>query len=81
LLSEAKSHEQQGWNMVKNGLTDCCRFKFDHQRKVIDYEEKRQEGTIPFVHIEETNIKSMNLAIKLGFRKDRRVHWFEIQWS
>ena len=39
----------------------------------------RAQGTIPFVHIEETNIKSMNLAMKLGFRKDRRVHWFEIQ--
>lgn len=39
----------------------------------------RAQGRIPFVHIEETNIKSMNLAIKLGFRRDRRVHWLEIQ--
>ena len=39
----------------------------------------RQQGKIPYVHIEETNLKSMHLAMKLGFRSDRRVHWFEIQ--
>jgi 8-oxo-dGTP diphosphatase len=37
----------------------------------------RAEGEIPFVHIEEDNIKSMNLALKLGFLKDRRIHWFK----
>lgn len=39
----------------------------------------RQQGKVPFVHIEETNRKSLHLAMKLGFQKDRRVHWFEIQ--
>lgn len=39
----------------------------------------RQQGKIPFVHIEETNLKSLRLALKLGFQHDRRVHWFEIQ--
>ncbi len=39
----------------------------------------RKQGRIPFVQIEETNLKSMRLAGKLGFRKDRRVHWFEVQ--
>jgi len=35
----------------------------------------RQKGRIPFVHIEETNIKSLNLVKKLGFVFDRKVHW------
>ena len=39
----------------------------------------RKQGKIPFVHIEETNLKSIHLATKLGFQKDRRLHWFEIQ--
>ena len=34
-------------------------------------------GKVPFVHIEEENEKSMNLALKTGFRKDRRVHWIK----
>ncbi|MGD0236833.1 MAG: GNAT family N-acetyltransferase [Syntrophorhabdales bacterium] len=38
----------------------------------------RERKRIPFVHVEETNTKSMNLALKLGFRRDRRLHWFKI---
>lgn len=41
-VSGAKSRVQRGRNMVKEVLTDCCRFEFDHQRKVIDYEGKGQ---------------------------------------
>jgi len=39
----------------------------------------RRCGRIPFVHIEETNTASMALAAKLGFQRDRLVHWFEIE--
>ncbi|KPU42401.1 FR47-like protein [Oxobacter pfennigii] len=39
----------------------------------------RRIGKIPFVHIEEENDKSMNLALSLGFRKDRIVSWMEIE--
>jgi 8-oxo-dGTP diphosphatase len=42
-------------------------------------ERIRAAGRIPFVHIEETNTKSMALALKLGFRKDRRLRWFKIE--
>jgi len=34
-------------------------------------------GEVPYVHIEEENEKSMNLALKTGFRKDRRIHWIK----
>jgi 8-oxo-dGTP diphosphatase len=36
-------------------------------------------GEVPFVHIEENNIKSTNLAVKAGFRKDRRIHWIKLK--
>ena len=39
----------------------------------------REQGRIPFVQVEDTNTKSMNLALKLGFRKDRRIHWFKVK--
>ena len=39
----------------------------------------RDENKIPFAHIEEGNDKSMNLAIGLGFKKDKMVNWFEIE--
>jgi ribosomal protein S18 acetylase RimI-like enzyme len=39
----------------------------------------RERKRIPFVHVEETNTKSMSLALKLGFRRDRRLHWFKIK--
>lgn len=34
---------------------------------------------VPFVHIEEENINSMNLALKAGFKQDRRVHWYKLK--
>lgn len=37
----------------------------------------REEGQIPFVHIEESNVPSMTLARKIGFLPDRRIHWFQ----
>lgn len=39
----------------------------------------RDKNKIPFVQIEENNEKSMNLALRLGFTKDRLVNWFEIE--
>ena len=39
----------------------------------------REQGRLPFVQIEETNTKSMNLALNVGFRKDRKIRWFKIQ--
>lgn len=39
----------------------------------------RSYGKIPFVHIEEKNEKSMNLALSLGFKKDKTVNWFELE--
>jgi len=38
----------------------------------------RVKKKIPFVHIEESNIKSMNLTLKMGFLKDRIINWFGI---
>ncbi len=34
---------------------------------------------LPFVHIEEGNEKSMNLALNLGFERDKNVNWFELE--
>ncbi len=41
-LSGAKSRVQRGRHMVKNLLTECCQFEFDHQRKMIGYDGKGQ---------------------------------------
>lgn len=41
----------------------------------------RSMNKVPFVHIEENNRPSMNLALKTGFRKDRRIHWFQLERS
>lgn len=39
----------------------------------------REKGALPFVHIEEKNSKSMNLAKKLGFLEDRIITWFSVK--
>ncbi len=41
-LSAAKARVQRGRAMMKDMLLKCCRFEFDHQGKMIDYEAKDQ---------------------------------------
>lgn len=38
-----------------------------------------EQGELPFVHIEEDNYKSMNLALKAGFRKVGQIHWAKLK--
>lgn len=38
----------------------------------------RRTGEIPIVHIEEDNHQSMKLSLKMGFVKDRMIHWIKI---
>lgn len=38
-----------------------------------------EQGMLPFIHIEEDNKKSMNLALKVGFVKYRRIHWLKVK--
>lgn len=37
-----------------------------------------EQGKLPFVHIEEENEASMSIALKAGFKKDRRIHWIKL---
>ncbi len=39
-LSGAKSRVQRGRALLKGMLTECCRFEFDHQGRVTDYEKR-----------------------------------------
>jgi len=39
-ISGAKSRVQRGRAKIKQQLLECCRFEFDHQGKMIDFEEK-----------------------------------------
>ncbi|TCL65335.1 ribosomal protein S18 acetylase RimI-like enzyme [Hydrogenispora ethanolica] len=41
----------------------------------------RQEGQLPFLHIEEDNLPSMKLALGMGFVPDRRIHWLKLKSS
>ncbi len=42
-------------------------------------EQIRKKGKLPFAYIEEDNVKSINLILKLGFKKDKKIHWFGIK--
>jgi len=38
-----------------------------------------ERGEVPFLHIEEDNMKSIGLALKTGFRRDKRIHWIKLK--
>ena len=77
-LAWAMTHDDSAIGFL-HVLEAYRRQGFAYELTVYLIHQLRQQGKIPFVHIEETNLKSIHLAMKLGFRKDRRVHWFEIQ--
>lgn len=42
-------------------------------------EKLRNIGELPFAYVEETNLESMNILLKLGFKQNKRVHWFQLK--
>lgn len=78
LVAWAMTHDDSAMGFLH--VLDSHRRKgFAYDLTVYLIHELRKQGRIPFVQIEESNLKSINLAQKLGFQKDRRVHWFEIK--
>lgn len=61
-----------------NVLPDYRRKGYAYELTIAMIKELRESHEIPFVHIEEDNIKSMNLALKLGFINDRKVSWIKL---
>ncbi len=73
------------WIMTHDdGALGFFNVRKEHRRKGYGYsllteiiKRQRQQGKISFIHIEEDNVRSMNLARKIGFIRDRRVHWIK----
>jgi 8-oxo-dGTP diphosphatase len=42
-------------------------------------EKLRNRGELPFAYIVASNKRSIDLFLKLGFRKSNTIHWFEIK--
>lgn len=62
-----------------NVLKEYRRKGYGMELTVAMIKKLRELGEVPFVHIEMDNKKSMNLALQIGFTKDRIVNWFEIR--
>lgn len=58
-------------------LPDYQRKRYGYELSIAMIKRLREAGNIPFVHIEADNDPSMRLALKLGFIKERQVHWFK----
>lgn len=42
-LTATKSRVRRGKQMMKEMLTDCCRFEFDQRGRVVDYEQRGED--------------------------------------
>jgi 8-oxo-dGTP diphosphatase len=82
-----ESEKPVAWLMTQDdGSIGVLHVVEDYRGKSYAYDmticialEIRRKGGLPFVHIEEANTKAMNLARKVGFRRDRTLHWFKIR--
>lgn len=74
-----------GWAMTHddgaigflNILTEYRKRGYGYELTIAMIDKLREVRKIPFVHIEEDNDKSMSLALKTGFVKDRLIHWIK----
>jgi len=78
LVAWAMTHDD-GSIGVMNVLEPYRRKRYAYDLTVYLIQQLRAQGKIPYVHVEETNLISLDLAHKVGFRTDRRLHWFEIK--
>jgi 8-oxo-dGTP diphosphatase len=58
-------------------LKDYRRKGYAHSLTLSMIHKLREMGKLPFVHIEESNSKSMNLALKMGFTRYGRISWIK----
>ncbi len=80
LVAWAMTHDDSAIGFL-NVLEAYRRKGYANELMIYLIHQLRQHGRIPFAHIEDANIRSINLVMKVGFRTDRRVHWLEIQSS
>ncbi len=78
LVAWAMTHDDSSIG-VMNVLEPYRRKRYAFDLTVYLIHQVRALGKIPYVHVEETNVTSLALARKVGFRDDRRLHWFEIR--
>lgn len=60
-----------------NVLPEYRKKGYGHDLTIGIINRLRSLKKIPFVHIEEDNYKSMNLALKAGFVKYGNIHWMK----
>lgn len=58
----------------------------DYRRKGLGYgvtismiHNVRDSGGLPFANVLESNKRSINLLSKLGFKENKKIHWFQIR--
>ena len=75
------------WGLIQDdGALGFLHVLDDHRRKGYGYqvtlaliEKVRNNGKLPFACIVQDNIKSINLVKKLGFKEDKKKHWFGLK--
>lgn len=60
-----------------NVLPEYRKRGYGYELTINIIDRLRKMKKVSFVHIEEDNHKSMNLALKTGFIKDRLIHWIK----
>lgn len=78
LVAWALTHDDGAIGFL-NVLEEYRRRGYGYDVTIAMIKKLLEQDEVPFVHIEENNEKSMNLALKTGFRKDRRIHWIKFK--
>lgn len=60
-------------------VKECRRKGYGHIVTLSMIEKLRNRGELPFAYIVASNKRSINLFLKLGFRKCNTIHWFEVK--
>lgn len=76
LIAWLMTHDDGAMGFL-NVLPEHRKKGYGHDLTISMIKDLRSLKEISFVHIEEDNYKSMNLALKTGFVKAGKVHWLK----
>lgn len=62
-----------------HALENYRRKGFGYSVTLSMIQKVRNNGGLPFANVAASNKRSMNLLLQLGFKENKKVHWFQIK--
>ena len=82
-----ENHQLVAWAMIQDDgamgflhVLESCRNKgYGYNATIALIEKLRRQNKRPFAYIEKDNQQAINLVSKVGFKRDKKIHWIQMR--